>query len=189
MGEARGRLLCFQGWKFASQEFAWEYLGKGKTNHILMKSLEEENVCITATVSVKPEVHGEQAGLMLYRDDDHYCKVVKEWFGKFKTETIVVARESEGKGQGLKFLRFPDEVVHLRMVKTGAQVVTFVRGEKEGSFTLLSRTEMPEGGSEPVKLALYSSGAEKGVEHWATFHSLEVKSIEADADVLSFLEP
>ena len=163
--------------------------GKGKANHILTRSLEEENVCITTTVTVNPEVHGEQAGLMLYWDDDHYCKVVKEWFGSFKTETIVTARESEGKGKGLKFLRFVDEVAHLRIVKIRKQVICFVRGEKEETFTLLSRTEVPVGSEEPLKLALYSSGAKKGADHWATFHSLEVEAIAADVDVLNFLEP
>jgi len=163
--------------------------GGGKASNILVRALEGESVCITAKVSLKPEVHGEQAGLMLYLDDDNYCKIVYEWFGKLSTTTIVTARESEGKAKPLKILPFADEAVVLRLVRLEEQVLCFAKGEKEETFTLLTHTKMPTGSDEPAQLALYSSGAKKETDHWATFHTLEVQSISADADALSFLKP
>ena len=162
--------------------------GGGNANNILVRPLNDENVCITAKVSLKPEVHGEQAGLLLYQDDNNYCKVVKEWYGGLKTHTIITAVEKDGKASALKILPFADEVVVLRMVKLGQEVICFVRGEKEQSFTLLSRTEAPNKPDSPFKLALYSAGAKEGADRWATFHSLTVKTLEPDADPLDFLE-
>ena len=163
--------------------------GKGEGKNILLKSLEEENVCITLQLTLHPETHGEQAGVLLYLDDDHYCKVVREWVGgSIQGHAVVSARELEGKGKPLKALPFEESTVVLRMVKLGRKVVSFVKGEKEDSFVLLSVTELPELPEKEVKIALYSSGAKKGTDHWAEFHSLTVEAIEADADPLSFLK-
>ena len=50
--------------------------GSTPTQNLLHTELTEENVCLTLKVSFNPTVHGEQAGLVLYLDDEHYCKVV-----------------------------------------------------------------------------------------------------------------
>ena len=62
----------------------------------------ESKVCLTLKLSLNPSVHGEQAGLVLYLDDDHYCKVVREWIGSLKALAIVSAREEEGKGKAFE---------------------------------------------------------------------------------------
>jgi len=163
---------------------------KGKAKNILLKPLQEENVCITVKLTLQPEAHGEQAGVFLYLDDDHYCKLVKEWFGgKINDHTIVSAREIDGAGEPLKVLPFNESTVVLRMVKQGRRVVSFVKGGDEDNFLLLSATELPDKLEEEVKVALYSSGAKKDTDNWAEFHSLTIETIEATADPLSFLKP
>ena len=163
--------------------------GGGKAKNILLQPLEEENVCITLTLSLEPDKHGEQAGLFLYQDDDNYFKVVKEWVGKLKAHTIVCVKEVDGKGEALKMLPLDPRTVDLRIVKIGKEVAGYVRGEEDELFTLLARTELPEMAEKPVQLALYSAGAKEGVEHWAEFYSLTVEPIEGNADVQSFLKP
>ena len=163
--------------------------GGGKAKNILLQAIEKENVCITATVSLEPDKHGEQAGLFLYLDDDNYFKVVKEWVGKLKAHTIVCAKEVAGKGEALKMLPLDSRTVDLRIVKVGKKVAGYVRGNEEELFTLLAHTELPEKAETPVQLALYSAGAKEGVAHWAEFSSLTVEPIEGDADVLGFLKP
>ena len=180
----------FEDGKLRVKSLPGNIWGAGQGKNILLKPLQEENVCMTLQLTLHPEIHGEQAGLLLYLDDDHYCKVVREWVGgSVKGHAIVSARELEGKGKALKVLPFEDNAVVLRMVKLGRKVVCFAKGEKEDGFVLLSVTELPEQPEKEVQMALYSSGAKEGADHWAEFHSLTVETIEADADPLSFLKP
>ena len=134
----------------------------------------ESKVCLTLKLSLNPSVHGEQAGLVLYLDDDHYCKVVREWIGSLKALAIVSAREEEGKGKALKVEALEGKVISLRMVKLGDRVVCFGCAESEEKFKLLSDTTLPKKEGAELKLALVSAGAKGDVDHWAEFHSLTI---------------
>jgi hypothetical protein len=45
------------------------------SQNILLMDFPHEYACVTLKVSLTPDKQGEQAGLLFYRDDDHYMKI------------------------------------------------------------------------------------------------------------------
>ena len=172
------------------------------SQNILLTAFKHKYACITLKVSLKPDKHGEQAGLLFYRDDNHYVKLVKEWYtgpswrgqpnnriGKqerFKDHSIISVREQGNKAQIIRVFALDEEIVHLRFVKMGDRVVSYARGDSEKKFKYVSDTALPSLNGKPLKLGLLSSGANSGVDHWATFHSLTIVPIDEKANPLGF---
>ncbi len=176
------------------------------SQNILLMDFPHQYACVTLKVSLKPDKQGEQAGLLFYRDDDHYMKVVKEWFtgdtwhgqpnkkagkeARFLDHTIISVREQGGKAQILRIFKLDEEVVHLRLVRIGDRVVSYARGDSEKAFRYVSDTALPSIKGKPLKLALFSSGARSSeVDHWATFHSLTIVPLDKKVNPLGFTKP
>ena len=102
----------------------WE--GQNTARNLLLREAPKDVKAFAAEVTVAhtPTDFGEQAGLLWYRDDDNYVKLVKEWYdGK---TWVVVAVERNGKAE----YREADcraEWVTFRLTVTGDQVTAAFR--------------------------------------------------------------
>lgn len=133
---------------------------------------DEGSIAVEVTVTNVMAVDGEQAGLMLYLDDDHYLKLCRERVGG-KTQ-IVFAREVAGvavcpverndpaASHKLR-IRWEPNKVYAEMLPAGGPK-WLVAGYCESPF------RKPDG----VKVALYACGGKADAPGWAQFTDFRV---------------
>ncbi len=152
----------------------WE--GANSAKNILVRALpapDDGSVAVEAVVAGAPAVEGEEAGILLYQDDDTYVKLVRTFLeGK---PHLLFAREAKGVAVTLQSrqeaaashrlrLRLEDRRVQAEFLAAGASKWV-VAGYAESPFP-------PEG----LKAGLYAQGAPAAAPRWATFTDFRMGS-------------
>jgi regulation of enolase protein 1 (concanavalin A-like superfamily) len=147
----------------------WE--GENNARNLLLREPPERGKKFTAEVTVAhtPITFGEQAGLLWYRDDDNYVKLVKEFY-EGKT-WVVVAVETGGKAN----YREADcraEWVTFRLTVAGDRVTAAFRPvggtdwKSMGQFTFDPKTD--------ARIGLTAHHAPKGSDRVAHFRDFRI---------------
>ena len=126
---------------------------------------EDEPFAIEATVKNAPAQAGEQAGVILYQDDDNYVSLVREHKGgkifvrmireREGEETVWAERQLEGESHGLRLLHLGNKIQ--AEVKMGTPPMWMPAYYGEPPF------------KGAVKAGLVAWGAPAAAERWAKF--------------------
>lgn len=133
---------------------------------------EDGPLSVEAVVSNAPEVDDEQAGIMLYQDDDTYLKLCRERVkGKM---TIVFARELGGIATSLAEIESAAPSHKLRIRFEGQKVSAEVLPLGAPKWVLAGYCETPFAKPERAKAALYACGAPAGADRWGRFTDFRI---------------
>ena len=130
----------------------------------------EETLAVEVHVSNRPTAIYENAGLILYRDDDNYVAVIKE----FMRDELVVAISREVKGEGEVPGRQAYEAtdVWLRMQVSRRGVKSYYRPSKKDRWDALGECALP--GNADVRIGLLAAYGDAGVERWVRFRGVRI---------------
>ena len=121
------------------------------------------------TVSNAPPTFGEQAGLLWYRDDDNYVKLVKEFYdGK---TWVVLAAEQAGKAE-YREAPCAAETVTLTLTVGPDKVEGAFRPAGAGDWTKVGPLAFKAG--KGTRIGLNAHHAPAGADRWATFTNFRV---------------
>ena len=129
------------------------------------------------TVSHTPIAFGEQAGLLWYRDDDNYIKLVKEFYDG--RTWAVFAAERNGKAD----YREADcraERVTLRLTVAGDKVAAAFVPAGGTEWKSMGSFDFPAGGSKlpTARIGLTAHHGPAAAERWADFRDFHVARAE-----------
>ena len=128
---------------------------------------------VEVTVTNAPATFGEQAGLLLYRDDDHYVKLTREFYdGK---TWVVLAAEQAGKAQYKEAECRAAKVVLRLTVGKGAVTGEF-RVAGTDKWTPVGRLPYESAGAPRVGLTAHHGPAADA--RWATFNQFRILAVE-----------
>ena len=145
------------------------------TKNLLLRDLpaaEEGTVAVEAVVANAPAVEGEEAGLLLYQDDDTYVKLVRGFVNgkphvifsrELKGFAVLLSQREDGAASHRLRLRWEDRRVVAEMLGAGA-AKWVVAGYCESPFA------KPEG----MKAGLFAQGAPADAKRWATFSEFKL---------------
>lgn len=139
--------------------------------NLLLREVPKDLKAFVAEVTVAhtPVSFGEQAGLLWYRDDDNYVKLVKEFYdGK---TWVVLAAERDGKAD----YREADcraEWVTLRLTVAPDKVSAEFR--PVGGTAWKPAGELPFAGKHNTRVGLTAHHAPAGSQRWAHFRDFRV---------------
>lgn len=153
----------------------WE--AANSTKNILVRALpaaDDGTIAVEAVVASAPAVEGEEAGILLYQDDDTYVKLVRTFLrGKphllFARELKGFAislqeREEAAASQRLR-LRWEDRRVQAEFLPAGA-----------AKWIVAGYAEAPFPQADGVKGGLFAQGSPAAAPRWATFTDFRMGS-------------
>ncbi len=151
-------------------------MGEGKgVKNILVRSLPETARKVQVTVEFHAEIQYEQAGLILYRNDDQYIKLVKEFVDG--EPWIVMGIEGGGKITFLNKVPITGESVTLRLEWANRTFQGFfvdAEGKKvlvgSGVFSMYPQFPMKD----YPRIGLFTQNGNPGVERWARFTEMTI---------------
>ena len=139
-------------------------------NLLLRPPPDARSFAAEVTVSHAPATFGEQAGLLWYRDDDNYVKLMKEFYdGKV---WVVLAAEQAGKAQ-YKEAPCPAETVTFRLTVLGDEVVGEFRPDGAKEWTTVGR--LPFKARDGTRIGVNAHHAPAGAQRWATFRGFRMR--------------
>ena len=129
-----------------------------------------ETAAVEVHVSNQPTAIYENAGLVLYRDDDNYVTVMKE----FMRDELVVAMGCEVNGDGDVPARQAYEAtdVWLRMEVSRRGVKSYYRPGKNDRWETLGECALP--GKADVRIGLMAAYGDASVERWVQFRGFRI---------------
>jgi regulation of enolase protein 1 (concanavalin A-like superfamily) len=133
---------------------------------------EEGSIAAEVTVTNAMGADSEQAGLMLYLDDDNYLKLCRERVGG-KTQ-IVFARERAGAAVCPVERDDPAASHKLRIRWEGQRVSAEILPAGAPKWIAAGYCESPFPKPEGVKVALYACGAPADANRWAQFTDFRI---------------
>lgn len=141
--------------------------------NLLLRAVPSEatSVSVEARVSSQPATPAEQAGLVLYGDDDHYVKLVRE-FMDGKTWGVMAAEES-GRPRAVGQVESPGEGCGFRLVRSGSRV-TGLMLDSSGDWKVVGQCDS----NLPVARAgLAANGGAADARRWARFEGFETRTL------------
>lgn len=136
----------------------------GDAKNVLTRPLDPRARAASVSVESKPSSQFEQAGLILYRDDDNYAKLVRECVDGETCVVFVV--ELEGRPRVLAKVPAPPGRTRLAFDFTAKGIAALAGGEA-GDRALLAEAEFPLG--PPPRIGVFSQSGEPGADRWARF--------------------
>jgi regulation of enolase protein 1 (concanavalin A-like superfamily) len=107
--------------------------GKGNScSDIIIFPKKLKKASVELSLRFMPETGGEQAGIVLYIDNDNYIKLVREMVGN--EHTIVLAKEIAGEPSTELLTAFESAVVDLRLDINSDSITVNWKGDKEMEF-------------------------------------------------------
>ena len=136
-------------------------------HNFLLRPAENLTAGFAAQVRVTnaPQLMGEQAGLILYIDDDNYIKLVKESLEG--EEWIVLAREEKGKSELVHKVGITGEAAEIRFVFTSDKAQGQFRMSAADEWTTVGECAFV--GDVVPSIGLFTHGGPGDLERWATF--------------------
>jgi regulation of enolase protein 1 (concanavalin A-like superfamily) len=138
--------------------------------NLLVRALptaEDGSVAVDVVVASAPGVDGEEAGILLYQDDDTWVKLAR---GRVEgTVRVIFARELSGVSVPLARREEPGASYRLRLRLEDRRVQAEVLPAGAAKWIIAGYCESPFAKPEAVKAALYAHGAPADAGRWATF--------------------
>jgi len=141
-----------------------------KTENFLLRALPGPKAAVEVTVDFNPRKEYEQAGLMIYLDDDNYIKFDRELYGG---QSCTLVLESKAKPKVVKKIPFREGPLRLRLEISDGKVKAMVKAPDGKEWTAHGETTLP-GGSEEVKVGLFALLGDAKKPRWATFSDFEL---------------
>lgn len=143
--------------------------GRGVRN-ILVRPLPEEVKFVSVHVAADHKVQYEQAGMILYRDDDNYVKLVLERVGEEHNIVLVVEVDAAAKVLG-KVPR-PQKSASVGMEFNDEELTVHIWDDEK--HTVMGKAEFPM--SPRPRVGVFTHGGEAGADRWACFQDFGVYS-------------
>ncbi len=143
-----------------------------KTENFLLRALPGPKFTVEVTVDFNPRKEYEQAGLMLYVDDDNYIKFDRELYGG---QSCTLVLESKAKPKVVKKIPFREGPLRLRLEIVDGKVKAMVKAPDGKDWTAHGETTLP-GSSDKVKVGLFALQGDAKAPRWATFRDFVLAS-------------
>ncbi len=147
-------------------------MGAGKdAKNILVRPLPDDAKSVKVQVDAEHKTQFEQAGLILYHDDDTYIKLVLEMVDEKVWVVFVV--EKETKAAVINKVPRPEGDAWVAMDFAGNSVKTYCWGKKEKKIEI-GKAEFP---MEPKpRIGVFTQSGQPGSDRWATFEHFTILS-------------
>ncbi|MEM6472606.1 MAG: TIGR03067 domain-containing protein [Planctomycetota bacterium] len=134
----------------------------------------EDFVVTTCVTDFRPTEKWQQAGILIYNDDDHYLKTDMEWTGNLAEFKFI--REWEQKRLVATDQEAPkSDRVWIRVIKRGKVYERLYSGD---GIHFESGGELPWGEGSPVRIGLIAqNGGTDAAPNQASFHFFEVRRL------------
>ena len=136
-----------------------------KTENFLLRALPGPKAAVEVTVDFNPRKEYEQAGLMIYLDDDNYIKFDRELYGG---QSCTLVLESKAKPKVVKKIPFREGPLRLRLEISDGKVKAMVKAPGGKDWTAHGETTLP-GSSKEVKVGVFALLGDAKNPRWATF--------------------
>jgi len=143
-----------------------------KTENFLLRALPGPTFAVEVTVDFNPRKEYEQAGLMLYVDDDNYIKFDRELYAG---QSCTLVLESKAKPKVVKKIPFREGPLRLRLEISDGKVKAMVKGPEDKGWTSHGETTLPAS-SDKVKVGLFALQGDAKAPRWATFRDFILTS-------------
>ncbi len=137
-----------------------------KTENFLLRPMPGTVFVVEVTVDFTPKKQYEQAGILLYADDDNYIKFDREMVNGRQSCTLVL--ESKAQPRGVEMIPFREGPLRLRLQVSDGKVRAMVKAPDEKAWTPHGQTTLP-GNVEKLRVGLFALNGEAGEPRWATF--------------------
>jgi len=169
--------------KIKAQPGTIYYKTNNAKNMLLISSpaagTEADPVAAEVTVASEPGVNGEQAGLLLYVDDNNYVKLVREYDkpkdGDGRVSAVMLR---EAKAIPEPFQKKPESPERLRLVWAGGKVTGQFKTGEAGVWVTVATVDAPPG--EHPRFGLCSNGAPPDADRWATLRNFRILKVPAE---------
>jgi cytochrome c len=136
-----------------------------KTENFLLRDLPGPKCTVEVIVDFDPKKLYEQAGLMLYVDDDNYIKFDRELL---KKPSCTLVLERNAKPKAVKMIPLDPGPLHLRLEITDGKVKAMVKSPDAKEWTQHGETVLP-GPVDKMKVGLFTIMGDAKAPRWATF--------------------
>ena len=137
-----------------------------KTENFLLRLIPGTVFAVEVTVDFTPKKQYEQAGILLYADDDNYIKFDREMVNGRQSCTLVL--ESKAKPRGIKMVPFRKGPLRLRLQIADGKVTAMVKAPGEKAWTSHGQTTLP-GSADKLRVGLFALNGQAGEPRWAIF--------------------
>lgn len=150
------------------------WLANNNARNLLLRPVPLTNgYSISVTVTSDPKRNGEQAGLLLYVDDDSYIKVVREFFqGQLQ---LIFAREEAGKGEGIRYLPNTQNPVVLRLTVNDGTVTAAYRSPEAKEWAELGACAALK---KDLRVGLFTHGGDPQADRKVQYRALEIQAVK-----------
>ena len=126
-----------------------------------------------------PKTKYEQGGLLAYRDDDHFVKLIVEFIdGDY---FIVMAREVGGKGKVFTKIKIADKSARIRLAVEGDRVTASFAPRGGSEFKPAGECELP--GAAEARFALFTQDGSDDEIRWIRFEDLSTQPAAASVTI------
>ncbi|MBN2326433.1 MAG: DUF1349 domain-containing protein [Candidatus Omnitrophica bacterium] len=151
--------------------------GKGVKN-ILVRPLPEEANQVSVEVEFIPENQYEQAGLMLYCDDDRYIKLVKEFVDG--EPWIVMAVEIDAQNPLVQKIPAPGDQVKIRFSLDGDGVTGACWNQENADSPWMAVASFSFPMSPRPMIGVFTQNGQPETERWACFTNFRITKEAAE---------
>ena len=144
------------------------------TKNLLLRPLPTGKSSVEVVVDFTPLKKYEQAGLMLYVDDDNYIKLDRELING---QSCTMILESAAKPKLVKMIPFREGPMHLRLEISGNQVKAMVKAPDADDWNAHGETTLP-GDPNAVKVGLFALNGDPKAPRWAKFKNFKLSAGE-----------
>ena len=179
-----------EGWAFLREDAGgWRYVGdrlelrsqKGRiwagdgATNLLLHASKAAGQRVTADVShTAPKTKYEQGGLLVYRDDDHFVKLINEFIdGEYY---VVMAREVGGKGKVFTKIKTGEKGIRLRLAVSGDQVAASYAHLGSDQFKPAGECELPW--ASDARFGLFTQDGADQELRWVGFENISVSRVK-----------
>ena len=136
------------------------------TENFLLRPVPGTVFAVEVTVDFKPKQQYEQAGLLVYADDDNYIKFDREMIDGKHSCTLVL--ENRAEPRGVHMIPFREGPLRLRLQIADGEVTAMVKTPGEEAWTPHGQTTLP-GNSDKLQVGLFALNGDPEEPRWAAF--------------------
>jgi cytochrome c len=140
------------------------------TKNFLLRPFPGKRFSVEVTVDFNPKKEYEQAGLMIYLDDDNYIKFDRELFAG---QSCTLVLESGAKPKVVKKIPFREGPLHLRLEISDGKVKAMVKAPEAEQWTEHGETKLP-GSEDKLRVGVFALLGDAKAPRWARFKDFTI---------------
>ncbi len=148
------------------------------TENFLLRPVPGPAFSVEVTVDFTPKQHFEQAGILIYADDDNYIKFDREMINGKQSCTLVL--EDKANPRGVHMIPFREGPLRLRLEIADGKVNAMVKTPGDDEWTPHGKTTLP-GDADKMQVGFFALNGEPGAPRWAAFKDFSLTT-DAVAD-------